>query len=101
MESSVMADRGFKQIDSILADKKCLLIRPPSVNTSEQSSASDVKQSRQIAALRIHIERIISRIREFQMLSPHARINHQYMYLMDCIVKIACAIVNVQGPLIN
>lgn len=30
--ASVMADRGFKCIDTLLNKKKCVLVRPPSVS---------------------------------------------------------------------
>ncbi|KAJ8931195.1 hypothetical protein NQ314_015928 [Rhamnusium bicolor] len=61
----VMADRGFKGIGGLLNKKNCNLIRPPSVQTGTQCTKQEVKESKRIASLRIHIERVIRRLREF------------------------------------
>nr|XP_022909873.1 uncharacterized protein LOC111421000 [Onthophagus taurus] len=64
----VMADRGFKHIVPLLLKKKCTLVRPPSVSADVPSTSSDVMESKRIASLRIHVERVIQRIREFNLL---------------------------------
>lgn len=74
----VLADRGFKNIENMLLEKNCTLIRPASVGQNQQSSSKEARESKQIAAIRIHIERVIRRIREFQMLRPHACVNHNF-----------------------
>ncbi|CAH1976403.1 unnamed protein product [Acanthoscelides obtectus] len=71
-KAHVMADRGFKHIDELLMPKSNMLIRPPSVSIKNKNSKQDVKHSKRIASLRIHIERVISRIREYAVLEPHA-----------------------------
>lgn len=96
---AVMADRGFKNIVPLLDDKNIELIRPPSVNSGVK--LSDVLQGKRIAALRIHIERIIGRIREFDFLKPHAVVNHNMLSSTDNIVVIAAALVNLQAPIIS
>lgn len=98
---AVMADRGFKNIVPLLDDKNIELIRPPSVNSGVKLSQSDVLQGKRIAALRIHIERVIGRIREFDFLKPHAVVNHNMLPLTDNIVVIAAALVNLQAPIIS
>lgn len=98
---TVMADRGFKQIDMLLLSKNCTLVRPPSVSTGEKSSRDGVKQAKRIAALRIHVERVIRRIREFHMLSMHSCINTNLIHLLNHIVIIACAIINFQEPILK
>ena len=52
----VMADRGFKHIQSVLNKKKCILIRPPSVSATRNPTQEEVLLSKSIASLRIHIE---------------------------------------------
>ncbi|KAJ8911815.1 hypothetical protein NQ315_014240 [Exocentrus adspersus] len=47
----VMADRGFKQIENLLAEKNCKLVRPPSVADSKKSSRQEVHEAKRIAAL--------------------------------------------------
>ena len=61
----------------------------------------DVLSSRKIAALRIHVERLIRRIREFLFLSPHACINMNLIKHVDDAMSIACGLVNLQPPLIK
>lgn len=97
--SQVLADRGFKHVAALLTHRSCELIRPPSVSEGQKLSKPEVKKNREIAALRVHIERVIRRLREFKMLAPHACLHHSFWPLLDNIVVIACSIVNVQGPL--
>lgn len=97
----VMADRGFKQIDGSLMQKKCKLIRQPSVEASTKITKDDVILTRRIASLRIHIERLIRRIGEFYVLGPHATTDTRMVNKLDSVMIIACAIINLQSPIIN
>lgn len=99
--STVMADRGFKNISTKLEQIGCGLVRPPSVSADVRSTKEEVKTSKQIAALRIHVERVIGRLREFKMLLPHACIDHNHIPCIDNIVKIACGIINMQDYIIK
>lgn len=98
---AVMADRGFKDLTSLLHSKKCTLIRPPSVSKSTPSTKDEVKLSKQIAALRIHVERVINRLREFHMLLPHACVDHNLIPIIDHVIIVACGLVNIQDVLIK
>lgn len=98
---AVMADRGFKKIETFLNKKNCNLVRPPSVINKEQMSKDDVLLTRRIASVRIHIERIIKRVRDFKMLGPHATVNLDLVQKLDNIIVIACAIINLQQPIIR
>lgn len=97
----VMADRGFKGIESLLHAKGSRLIRPPSTNQNVQLTKQQNHEGKKIASLRIHVERLIRRLREFEMLAPHATIHHSLQHHMYDVVKIAAALVNLQGPLIK
>lgn len=97
----VMADRGFKQLDVQLTKKKCILIRPPSVSQNTQSSKSDVKLTKQIASLRIHVERVINRIRNFKFVDIHTRIDNKLLQYLDSAVFIASGLVNLQSEVIK
>ncbi|XP_026465238.1 uncharacterized protein LOC113367873 [Ctenocephalides felis] len=98
---AVMADRGFKNIVQLLDNKNIELIRPPSVSARVKLSQSNVLQGKRIAARRIHIERVIGRMREFDFLKPHTVVNHNLLPLTDYIVIIAAALVNLQTPIIS
>ena len=64
---SVMADRGFTVCD-VLAEKGMQLNIPPFMKGREQLTTEDVKRGRNIASLRIHVERAISRIKNYTIL---------------------------------
>lgn len=95
-----MADRGFKHIECLLQKKGCTLIRPPSVSSNLNPTKSEVIKTRCIANLRIHIERVIGRLREFEFLTSHAGIPYQTLDIIDEIVLIAAALINLQTPII-
>lgn len=98
---SVMADRGFKRIDVLLQPLGCSLKRPPSVEAGIKSTKEEVLETKRIAALRIHIERVIRRIREFKLLKPHSCINNKTIKYLDHVVIIVCALVNLQSSIIR
>lgn len=95
-----MADRGFKNVSRLLEEIGATLVRPPSVSASERSSALDVKLTRRIAGLRIHVEKVIGRLRDFQMLLPHACIDIHLVSALDDVIVIACGVINLQDHLI-
>ncbi len=85
----------FKHLSDSLEQKGCKLVRPPSASTNVPNTRAAVIASKQIAALRIQLERVIGRLREFKMLLPHACIDHHLISKFDNIVIIACGIINV------
>lgn len=98
---SVMADRGFKHIENLLVAKGCVLVRPPTVSTSTKPSRDEVLETKRIASLRIHVERVIRRIREFSFLAPHACIDNKLLKYTDNIIKIVCGLINLQSGIIS
>lgn len=97
----VMADRGFKQIQTILNQKKCELLRPLSVSTSKKSTKEEVLKTKSIASLRIHVERVIRRVREYKMLEPHSCLDWNTMPYIDSIATIVADLINLQNPIIK
>ncbi len=75
----VMADRGFKHVEQYLNRAGVHLVRPPSVATGTKLTKTKARQTKQIASLRIHIERVIRRLRQFYMLKPHACVNKNFI----------------------
>ncbi|KAJ8671957.1 hypothetical protein QAD02_003216 [Eretmocerus hayati] len=99
--SGVMADRSFKQMDAILNTKGCKLIRPPSVSNSTKPSKQDVLLTKRIASLRIHVERVIRRVREYKILEPHAGLDVTLIHNLDNIVTVVPGLINLQSPVIK
>ncbi|XP_044583956.1 uncharacterized protein LOC123264629 [Cotesia glomerata] len=99
--AAVLAGRGFKHIENLVVAKKCTLIRPPTVSSNKQPTHDEVIATKRIASLRIHIERLIRRIREFHICEPHSCVNVKLIPQMDNIITIVAALTNLQGPLIK
>ncbi|EAT34998.1 AAEL012805-PA [Aedes aegypti] len=99
--AGVLADRGFKNVASDVASAGGVLIRPPSVSNDEPLSKEDSLLAKEIASVRIHIERLIRRFREFNMCAPHAEISSSLFDKFDDIVIIVAGLVNLQAKLIR
>ncbi|KAI8437945.1 hypothetical protein MSG28_010611 [Choristoneura fumiferana] len=94
----IMAGRGFKGIESLLSTKNAKLLCPPSVQSYSKVTKEEVIKTKVIASLRVHIKRVIRRVRQFDMLKPHALVNHKHLKYLDEIVTIACGLINLQNP---
>jgi hypothetical protein len=99
--STIMADRGFKHLEADLAARSCKLVRPPSVSSGHQMTKGNVRLTKQIASLRIHVERVIGRIRDFGILKPTAVMDHNLVSLSDSMIIIACGLVNLSAPVVR
>ncbi|CAH2100747.1 unnamed protein product [Euphydryas editha] len=97
----ILADRGFKHLEQILHEKGMKLLRPPSVHAGTKLSNTEVRQTKIIASLRIHIERVIRRLREFHMLKQHSVINTNILRVLYHVIIIACALINLQDSFIK
>ncbi|KAJ8665820.1 hypothetical protein QAD02_007482 [Eretmocerus hayati] len=73
---AVMADRGFKQIEEVLETKR-------------------------VSSLRIHVERLIRRVREYDMLRPHSRLALKMLPIFNDIMYTACGLISLQNPIIK
>ena len=79
--NSIMADRGFN-IDDILPSGVLLNV-PPMLNDTGQLTANERTTTRRIASLRIHVERAMERIKNYQILyrvpnSMHNNVNQVF-----------------------
>lgn len=96
----VMADRGFL-LKEQFAQRGVKLITPAFTKGKKQLSAEEVESSRMMSRARIHVERVIGRVKDFKILS------HQ---MPNCLVrrKGTCykiifsvgGIVNINSPLL-
>ncbi|KAL7305183.1 hypothetical protein TKK_0002576 [Trichogramma kaykai] len=99
--TTLMADRGFKSIEKVLKTKNVKLVRPPSVYTCEKPTKEQALETKRIASLRIHVERVIRRIREFHILTPHSCLDLSLLSVLDSITISVCGLINLQSPIIK
>lgn len=96
----VMVDRGFKDLDSEILSIGAILIKPPSVTAGVIYTTEEAKLCKSVAATRIHVERVIGKIRNFDFLKPHpSLLSSKRAYLIEYSIIIASAICNMQGLL--
>lgn len=94
----VLADRGFL-IAEELASRHASLVIPTFTKGKSQLSAREIEQTRKIAHVRIHVERAIEQLKNFQILS-----SQMSMYLVphsDSIVTLCSAICNLHPKLVS
>ena len=94
----VVAVRGFK-ICVELAIKQYTLCISPSAAKGNQMTSSDVKNTSNIANVRIFVEQTIKRMKEFHILKTKQPI--LYLPVFDDIVCIIAALVNLRKPLVQ
>ena len=63
-------------------------------------SRDEVQQMRTIAGLRIHVERVIGRLRVFRMIDIHASMPVNTVDLADGAVAVACGVVNLHQRIV-
>ena len=93
---SVLFDKGFTVQDLFLQYKVTARI-PPFVRSKIQLTPSEVAVGKRIARARIHIERIIGRLKELRLLDHTLPL--KLVDLPDEIWINVCAITNMQPPL--
>jgi len=97
----LLADRGFKHLDMVLTTHGVTLVRPPSIKNKEPMSNKECSDTKKIAALRIHVERAIGRLRCFAFIAPHSTVPVPMIPLLDMAVIVACGLTNLAPLLIR
>lgn len=94
----VMADRGFI-ISDLLRERKVKLILPAFTKKGLQLSEEDTTNTRRIANVRVHVERVIRRLKNFRLISQTVPIN--LAPKLDKILRICAALSNLRGDIIH
>ena len=94
----VLADRGFL-IEEELATRGAVLRIPAFTRGKKQLSAKDVDRSRQIAHVRIHVERVIGQLKKIRILNSVIPISQ--VDLTDNIMIVISGIVNLSPSVVN
>ncbi|XP_062336453.1 uncharacterized protein si:dkey-56d12.4 [Osmerus eperlanus] len=91
----VMADRGFV-ISDLLHERKVKLILPAFTKKGMPLSEEDTTNTRRIANVRVHVERVIRRIKNLSQIIP-VNLAHKF----DKILRICAALSNLRGDIIH
>ena len=93
-----MADRGF-QIQDELATVGATLGIPSFTTGKRQLSARDVATSRQLSNVRIHVERVIGRMKKFRILQSTIPVS--YVDLLNNVMIVCSALTNMNRSVVN
>lgn len=97
--SIVMADKGFNVSTELQAKGVKLVIPDFKGRNRSQMSAAEASNCESISSARIHVERIIQRIRTFHILDSTLRLSQQD--ITDQIFSVCAYLTNFQMPIIN
>ncbi|XP_049912339.1 uncharacterized protein LOC126397530 [Epinephelus moara] len=94
--AAIMVDKGFLVDDCV----PCKVHTPAFLSKREQLSGAEVRETQSIARLRVHVERLIPRVKEQKIF--RAVIPLSLTGSMDQLYAVACLLVNYQnGPLVK
>ena len=95
---SVMADKGF-DIQDILITRGVKLNIPPFKQGERQLLPEEIASTKKIAAIRIHVERKMQRIKSFRILSRE--IDNSMFDCVEQLVFVCAMLTNFQSPLVS
>ncbi|KAE8746817.1 hypothetical protein FOCC_FOCC006454 [Frankliniella occidentalis] len=93
----IMVDKGY-HIEEECENNMLVLIRPPFLRNNRKFSRAEAVQCAKIARARVHIERVIQRVRCFNILK--SRIPWNLVPFIDDLVIIVSALVNLGNPIL-
>lgn len=70
----IMVDKGFL-IEEMLKEAGIGIVIPPLCTTGKQFNETQLQSGRDIAAVRIHVERVIGKAKEYRMLANEVPVN--------------------------
>lgn len=96
----VLADKGFPEIKKVLHDsgREVKIVMPPFLTKKHEFSKEETQNTYEVARVRIHVERIMQRLRVYRVLD---KIPHNLFSCIDDIVHMCCVLVNLQPPIFS
>lgn len=95
----VLADKGFPGIKAGLEGVQVALVMPPFLQGHGQFTETEVAETYHIAQVRIHVERMIQRIKIYNILN--SRIPTELISEMSDVFHMCCILANLQTPIIK
>ncbi|XP_077541964.1 uncharacterized protein LOC144154270 [Haemaphysalis longicornis] len=93
----IMVDRGFF-IDELCSARAVGIVRPPFAGKASQFSHSDAISTADIARARVHVERVIQRIKIFKIFN--CTIPWEMLPHIDQLFTVACGLTNLCAPIL-
>ncbi|KFM58148.1 hypothetical protein X975_13077, partial [Stegodyphus mimosarum] len=94
-----MNDKGFLTAD-ICEESGISIMRPPFLREKKQLSSQEAKLTRNIARARVHVEKIIQRIKTFKLVH-YGRIPWTMVNQVDNMMIIVCGLANLGRPVLS
>lgn len=94
----ILADKGFPGIRTVMGERNAVLVMPPFLQ-GPQFSAQEVRDTYDIAQVRIHVERMIQRIKVHNIFNN--RVPTEMIPLMTDVFHVCCVLANLQPPIIK
>ena len=95
---AVMADKGFL-IEGVCEQTCVQLHRPPFLRAQKQFSKGDALYCAEIARARVHVERVIGRMKCFDMMVKP--LSGQLLGSFEAIVTVVAGLTNLAGPVLS
>jgi len=95
---SVMVDKGFR-IEEECKENNTGLLQPTFKTGGQQLGEEDCEKSRHISSARVHVERVMERLKNFRILQDE--IEWHYLGDMNDIVMSIAGLVNLSPPLLG
>lgn len=95
----VLADKGFPGIKAFAESQKGIIVLPPFSKGNVKFTHEELEQTHHVAQVRIHVERVIQRLKMFGIVN--SRVPIELIPHMTNIVRMCCILVNLQPPIIN
>lgn len=95
---TILADKGFPGIQTVLGNQNAVLVMPPFLHGS-QFTPEEVQDTYNIAQVRIHIERMIQRIKIYNILNN--KVPTELIPCMADVFHVCCVLANLQPPIIR
>ena len=94
----LMADRGVV-IQDLLFERKVKLVLPAFTRRGLPLSEEDTTNTRRIANVRVHVERVIRRLKNYRIVSQTVPINLAPKF--DKILRVCAGLCNLRGDIIQ
>lgn len=95
----VLADKGFPGIRAPTQSQCGIVVLPPFSKGNAQFTFEELQETYHIAQVRVHVERVIQRVKLFNIVN--SRVPIDLIPHMSEIMRMCCILVNLQAPVMN